>query len=169
MFRYVRQKYGIDTFVIDSMMKLDIAEDDYKAQKQFIEQLCDFKNEHNCHVHLIVHPRKGVDEGRTPGKLDVKGTGAITDLADNCFTVWRNKHKQEQIQKLQFAGQTPPEDLLNQVDALWICDKQRNGEWEGKIGLWFDPRSFQYLNCRHQKLIQYVQYSNFEQYLSGEK
>ena len=55
-----------------------------------MEQLCDFKHQHNCHIHIIVHPRKGADELQPPGKLDNKGTGAISDLADNCFTVWRN-------------------------------------------------------------------------------
>jgi twinkle protein len=33
VFLYARQRYNIDVFVIDSFMKLDIAEDDYKAQK----------------------------------------------------------------------------------------------------------------------------------------
>ncbi|QMT61829.1 hypothetical protein [Legionella sp. PC997] len=60
-----------------------------------MEQLCDFKNQHNCHIHLIAHPRKGADESQPSGKLDNKGTGAISDLADNCYTVWRNKLKEE--------------------------------------------------------------------------
>lgn len=141
-------------------MKLDIAEDDYKAQKTFLEKLCDFKNEYNCHVHLVVHPRKGVDETKSPGKLDTKGTGAITDLADNCFTVWRNKAKENAIQSAKSQGEQPDDELLNKFDALWICDKQRNGEWEGKIGLWFHPDSFQFLNHSSQKPVMYVNYSN---------
>jgi twinkle protein len=97
VFKYARQRYGVDVFVIDSFMKCGIAEDEYNSQKLFIEELCDFKNEHNCQVHLVVHPRKGVDESKIPGKLDMKGSGSITDLADNCFTVWRNKPKEEAI------------------------------------------------------------------------
>jgi twinkle protein len=159
VFRYARQRYGITTFVIDSFMKLDIAEDDYKAQKAFLEKLCDFKNEHNCHVHLVVHPRKGADESKLPGKLDTKGTGAITDLADNCFVVWRNKAKEAAVQSLLAQGKQPDENLKNQCDAIWICDKQRNGEWEGKIGLWFHAASFQYLNHQTQKPFQFVSYS----------
>jgi twinkle protein len=162
IFLYAHQRYGIDIFVIDSFMKLDIAEDDYKAQKAFIEQLCDFKNQYNCHVHLVVHPRKGADETQPPGKLDNKGTGAITDLADNCFSIWRNKKKEELI-RLRANGKTlSPEQLekLNESDCCWICDKQRNGDWEGKIGLWFDPSSFQYLNHEHQKPFRFVEYSN---------
>lgn len=93
VFEYARQRYGIDVFVIDSMLKCGIAEEDLNAQKAFVEQLCDFKHLHNGHIHLIVHPRKGIDETKIPGKLDMKGSGAISDLADNCFTVWRNKTK----------------------------------------------------------------------------
>lgn len=159
VFCYARQRYGITTFVIDSFMKLDIAEDDYKRQKLFLEKLCDFKNEYNCHVHLVIHPRKGADEASPPGKLDTKGTGSLTDLADNCFVVWRNKAKEMALQTLQIQGKKPDEELTNQCDALWICDKQRNGEWEGKIGLWFDPASFQYLNHVNQKPMQFVKYS----------
>lgn len=159
VFRYARQRYDIKTFVIDSFMKLDIAEDDYNGQKAFLEKLCDFKNEYNCHVHLVAHPRKGADETKHPGKLDTRGAGAITDLADNCFAVWRNKAKEEKIRILTAQGKQPDEELLREIDAVWICDKQRNGEWEGKIGLWFDPASFQYLNHASQKPTQFVNYS----------
>lgn len=159
VFRYARQRYGIKTFVIDSFMKLDIAEDDYNRQKAFLEKLCDFKNEYNCHVHLVAHPRKGADEARHPGKLDTRGTGAITDLADNCFAVWRNKDKEEKVRVLTAQGQQPDDELLNKPDAVLVCDKQRNGEWEGKILLWFDPASFQYLERISQKPTQFVNYS----------
>lgn len=161
VFRYARQRYGIDMFVIDSMMKLDIAEDDYKTQKSFIEQLCDFKNQHNCHVHLVVHPRKNFDESQAPGKLDNKGTGAITDLADNCFCIWRNK-KKERIKLLQKNGESLGNEQLKELssaDCLWICDKQRNGDWEGRLGFWFDLKSYQYLSAEHHKPIRYVDYA----------
>ncbi len=137
VFLYARQRYGITVFVIDSFMKLDIAEDDYKGQKAFLEKLCDFKNEFNCHIHLMVHPRKGVDEAKWRGKLDTKGTGAITDLADNCFVVWRNKAKEAAIHQAGSQHYPIPADIADKPDVLWICDKQRNGEEEGKFGLWF--------------------------------
>jgi twinkle protein len=159
VFRYARQRYGITNFVIDSFMKMELAEDDYKGQKAFLEKLCDFKNEYNCHVHLVIHPRKGADESKPPGKLDTKGTGSLTDLADNSFAVWRNKAKEASVQTLLMQGKQADAELLSQCDALWICDKQRNGEWEGKIGLWFHPGSFQYLNHASQKPVQFVNYS----------
>ncbi|WP_412756285.1 toprim domain-containing protein [Legionella bozemanae] len=162
VFLYAYQRYGIDVFVIDSLMKLDIAEDDYKTQKAFIEQLCDFKNQYNCHIHIVVHPRKGADESLLPGKLDNKGTGAISDLADNCFTVWRNKNK-EQIKQTQSSGFDLTEKELKKLedaDCLWRCDKQRNGDWEGKLGFWFDKVTLQYLSNPAHKPVRIVDYSS---------
>lgn len=161
VFLYARQRYGIDVFVIDSFMKCGIAEDDYKAQKAFVDKLCDFKNEHNCHIHLISHPRKGADENSPPGKMDIKGTGAVSDLADNCFTVWRNKSKEAAIQIAQMTGEIES-DLSEKYDALWICDKSRNGEWEGNVALWFDKKTFQYLENMHVKPKPFVHYSKFD-------
>lgn len=159
VFQYARQRYGIDVFVIDSLMKCGIGEEDYNAQKHFIDQLCDFKNTYDCHIHLVAHPRKGVDENNLPGKLDIKGSGAITDLADNCFGVFRNKLKEDEISKLD-KHIAPPENLLEKFDCLFACSKQRNGEWEGKIALWFNPDSFQYLETRLHKPIQMVSYTS---------
>lgn len=161
VFLYARQRYGIDMFVIDSLMKLDIAEDDYKAQKALIERLCDFKNQHECHIHIVVHPRKPPDESRPPGKLDNKGTGAISDLADNCFSVWRNKEK-ERLKQMQKSTALNAKELkkLAESDCLWGCDKQRNGDWEGRFGFWFDPASLQYLDKPNLKPTRVVEYSN---------
>lgn len=162
VFLYARQRYGIDVFVIDSFMKCGIDEEDFKAQKAFIEQLCDFKNQYGCHIHLVAHPRKSSDEMQIIGKLDVKGSGAITDLADNCFIVWRNKEKEE-LQQKQFNGKLlKPNELekLKESDCILRCDKQRNGEWEGKVALWFDRKSFQYLGSANAKVKAYVEYSS---------
>lgn len=164
IFQYAHQRYGIDVFVIDSLMKLDIVEDDYKLQKAIIEQLCDFKNQHNCQIHLVVHPRKTEDESKVPGKLDIKGTGAIADLADNCFSIWRNKSKEELV-KIQLNGAKLNETQLNTVnssDCRLYCNKQRNGDWEGALGFWFHPASLQYLSqpdCKPKRIVEYSKLS----------
>ncbi|CAE6946284.1 hypothetical protein R69608_05539 [Paraburkholderia nemoris] len=129
-FRYAAKRYRAMHFVVDSLMKCGIAEDDYKAQKAFVDRLCDFKNEFNAHVHLVAHARKGENEHQAPGKLDVKGTGAICDLADNVFTVWRNKRKE--------LTDAPDAD---EEDTRIYCNKQRATGYEGALRLWFDPAS----------------------------
>lgn len=168
VFKYCRQRYGVDIFVIDSMMKLDIAEDDYKGQKALMEKLCDFKNQYSCHIHIVVHPRKSMDETRVPGKLDNKGTGAISDLADNCVSIWRNKRKEEVLKHLEnekrkeenkdkeVVADEKQKAIIDKPDGFLTCDKQRNGEWEGSVGLWFDKASYQYLDGETGHAKRYV-------------
>ena len=136
--RYCAEQIKADHFVIDSLMKCGIAEDDYTGQKHFIDQLCAIGRDSGMHIHLVAHSRKAKDEYSPPGKMDVKGTGSITDQVDNVITVWRNKAKEKSLQE----GKTVKD---GEPDALLICDKQRNGEWEGQIKLWFDRNSMQYL------------------------
>lgn len=124
----------VDHVVIDSLMRLGVADDDYNGQKAVLDALCDLRNDHPVHVHLVMHSRKMADENSPPGKFDAKGSGTMTDLADNVVTVWRNKKKEGN-----------PEKFADEADALLICDKQRNGEWEGRVKLWFDKDSMQFL------------------------
>ncbi|HET6725055.1 MAG TPA: toprim domain-containing protein, partial [Gammaproteobacteria bacterium] len=163
VFTYARRRYGIRLFVVDSLLKCGIAEDDYNGQKLFVEALCDFKNEFDCHVLLVTHPRKGENEIHERGKMDVRGSGAITDLADNVTTIWRNKKKEKEIEDARIVGADVGEDTQKKPDALWIWDKQRNGEWEGKVALWWDQASFQYLGFQRQHARSYVGFSNSEQ------
>ena len=79
---------------IDSLMMTDVPEDGsgaITAQKEAIRKLCDFAKRNGCHVHLVAHPRKGQDETKAPGKLDVAGSSKITDGADNVFTVFSER------------------------------------------------------------------------------
>lgn len=126
--RYSADVIKANHFVVDSLMKCGIGEDDYNGQKHFLDQLCSIGRDTGMHIHLVAHSRKAKDELAPPGKMDVKGTGSITDQVDNVITVWRNKKKEQNRAT-----------FVEEPDCLLICDKQRNGEWEGNIGLWFNP------------------------------
>ena len=136
--RYCAKEKGITHFFIDSLMKCVSAEDDYNAQKMFVDELTAIARDHSVHIHLIHHIKKPNDENHKPTKYDFKGTGAITDQVDNVIAVWRNKVKEKKRESNALVSDAEP-------DALLICDKQRNGEWEGQIGLWFDRNSMQYV------------------------
>ena len=71
----------------------------------------------------------------------MKGSGAITDQVDNVIAVWRNKPKERKRDE----GLLTEEADVKEPDCLLICDKQRNGEWEGSIGLWFERDSQQFV------------------------
>ena len=141
--RYVAEVKGCKHFVLDSLLKCGIAEDDYTAQKMFVDRICTVARDTGMHIHFVAHSRKGKDENTPPGKMDVKGTGSITDQVDNVITWWRNKAKED-------AARTgkPMDD--GDPDAILVCDKQRNGEWEGKVGFWFEPASLQYVESQNR-------------------
>jgi twinkle protein len=152
VFEYAFRRHGIKQFVVDSLMKCGIAEDDYKGQKAFVERLCDFAARTGVHVYLIAHPRKGDDESRPVGKLDVKGTGAISDLAFNSFVIWRNKAKETILKScgngedVELPRGKTIEDIRKEPDTVLLIDKSRNVEGaEGKYFLWFDGPSLRYI------------------------
>ena len=84
-------------------------------QKEFVEKLCDLKNAIPIHIFLVVHPKKGRDEEEIPGKMDVAGSGGITNLADNLITIWRNKSRELAVRSQKQRKDTDPsfDDKLN--------------------------------------------------------
>ena len=140
--RYAIDKFQVNHFVVDNLMKVVAGEDNYNGQKDFVNGLCQIASSTGTHIHLVLHVKKGKNEYDVPGKFDIKGSGAITDLVDNVFVVWRNKEKE----KLTREGD---QTLAPAPDMLLMLEKQRNGETEGKYQFWFDPQSFQYLEGRH--------------------
>lgn len=147
--RYCADELKIQHVVVDSLMKCVRGEDDYNGQKDMLDLLTSIARDEGIHVHLVHHIRKGDDENRLPGKFDLKGSGSISDQADNVMVVWRNKKKQHDAQ----AGKAVDEDA---PDAMVICEKQRNGEWEGRIALWFHEASQQYIGANNARPMEYV-------------
>ena len=141
--RYAAEVKGCHHFILDSLLKCGIGEDDYTAQKMFVDRICTVARDTGMHIHLVAHSRKGKDEKTPPGKMDVKGTGSITDQVDNVITWWRNKAKED-------AARSGEELDDSQPDALLVCDKQRNGDWEGKVGFWFEPASLQFVESANR-------------------
>jgi AAA domain len=68
VFRYARRRYDVRLFVIDNLAKCGIDEDDYKSQKAFVDRLTDFAKDHDTHVILVAHMRKGQDENIPAGQ-----------------------------------------------------------------------------------------------------
>jgi twinkle protein len=134
--RFAAVEMRVQHFFLDSLMMVVKGEEDYDGQKDFVTECCAVARDTGLHIHLIHHVRKLRDESDIPGKFDAKGSGSITDQVDNVFTTWRNKRKEAESQ-LGKAKESDP-------DALLICDKQRHGEWEGRVMLWFDQASMSF-------------------------
>jgi twinkle protein len=139
MSRYCAIELKVKHIVIDSLMKCVTGEDDYNAQKSFVDELTALARDHNIHIHLVHHIRKLGSEEIQPSKTDIKGSGAIADQVDNVLLMWRNKKKEHDIQNGQIPDHKKP-------DALLMCEKQRNGEAEEWYSLWFNRDSQQFVD-----------------------
>jgi len=138
MARYCAVELGIKHVFIDSLMKCVAGEDDYNAQKHFVDELTAVARDHQIHIHLIHHIRKLQNEEIQPNKNDIKGSGAIADQVDNVLLMWRNKKKEHELN----AGKT---NKISEPDAMLMCEKQRNGESEDWFNLWYHRDSQQFI------------------------
>ena len=135
--RYSAMELGVQHIFIDSLMKCVSGEDDYNAQKAFVDELTSLARDHNVHIHLIHHIRKLQSEEIKPNKNDIKGSGSISDQVDNVLMVWRNKKKEHDAQSGTVDPMIP--------DAYLMCEKQRNGEAEDWYSLWYHKDSQQFV------------------------
>jgi twinkle protein len=145
---YASKVLGCKHIMVDSLTKCGIDSADYKAEKKFIDKLQWVAKTFDVHIHLVAHVRKPHTGGEEfiPDKFSVRGAGELTDLVDNVFICWRNKAKEALIEKQNAGRMLSPEEVskLDFPDQLLSVCKQRHGEWEGRIGLWFDPNSLQF-------------------------
>lgn len=139
MARYCAKELGITHIVIDNIAKCVQGEDDYNGQKSFVDECTALARDNQIHVHLVHHTRKPANESHVPDKYDNKGSGAITDLVDNIMMIWRNKAKED-----DHKAKGALSNKRTEHDAAVLCRKQRNGEDEPTINLWFDRDSQQY-------------------------
>ena len=135
--RYSGMELDCGHIFIDSLMKCVAGEDDYNAQKYFVDELTALARDHNVHIHLVHHIRKLANEEVKPSKSDLKGSGSISDQVDNVLLVWRNKKKEHDAQLGQVDPMIP--------DAMMMCEKQRNGEAEDWYSFWYHKDSQQFM------------------------
>lgn len=139
MVRYCAKELKCGHVFIDNLAKVVKGEDDYNGQKDFVDELCALARDNAIHVHLVHHLKKPANENHIPDKHDSKGSGSVTDQPDNILLVWRNKAKEDDVK----AGKRASPKLV-EPDAYVLCRKQRNGDDEPTIALWFDRDSKQF-------------------------
>lgn len=151
VFQYVAKKYGVQHFVLDSLMMLtDIGGEEYDKQKAVCLRLKKFANDYKVHMHLVAHSKKPDSkhdpDKYPPKKFDISGSGNISNVADNVICVWRNKEKEVQIASaydLDRAGLGADADAIRakyaaKEDARFIIQKNRETGEEVTRRLWFD-------------------------------
>lgn len=89
--RVLAKEHGVRHAVIDSLMCLDVANDDYERQRQFANTLCTTARAAGVHIHLVVHPRKLVSAHQEVDLNDVAGARELGGKVDNVLFVRRSK------------------------------------------------------------------------------
>ncbi len=92
------RKHGVKNFVIDNLMMIDLECNEYERytkQRDFVKDLIKFARKFNCVIHLVAHPRKTETIQRL-SKLDVAGSGDITNLAHYVISIHRVSPKEKE-------------------------------------------------------------------------
>jgi twinkle protein len=119
-------------------MKISINDsDEYNEQKRFVSRLTDFVKVHDCHIHLVAHPRKAASDTDEPGKVDIKGTSHITDLAHNVVVLYRptDDQKANSIKKGKVAA-----------DMVLFVKKNREFGVEGAVMFKFNEQTKKFIS-----------------------
>ena len=131
VFKHTRRRYGVGFFIVDNLTAVDVALDDYEGQRNFMQNLVNFAKTQDAHVLCVAHQRKpGI--GEASNRYSIKGSGALSDLADNVIIWERNKAKEKAERDRDGSYD------FNKPDALMSVDKQRETGVEPDFGLYFD-------------------------------
>lgn len=142
IFGYAQAKYGCDQFVIDSLMRLGIASDDYDGQADAVSGMVDWAVEKNAHLHLVAHARKRSHGSGAPETEDVKGAMEVGANAANIIIIWRNR----KIEQSEGDPRERPE-FTEEPGVKVNIAKQRNGDFEDALKLYFSRRTYQYFSA----------------------
>lgn len=93
-YKYAARRYGVCHFFTDNLMMIDIREDDYTGQSEFVKRLQrELVMECNIHHHLVCHSRKGQTDKETGrDKVSIKGPQEIPNIHDNGIMVIKEEN-----------------------------------------------------------------------------
>ena len=101
--------------------------------------------------------RKGENEHKMPDKMDIKGSGEISDLADYAFTIWKRLKKQEKLR-----DNPDDEEWLRKSDGALNYIKNRYDPEHPSIPLWFSGKPFSFKQGRRAPVPQLIEPSSKE-------
>ena len=134
-------KFGCSHIIIDNLMRVcpEYGDRANEAQKNFVQDLIALAKRFDVHIWLVHHVRKGQSETDEINKFSIRGAAAITDNADNVLLLCRNLAKEKKQEKFYRR-----EVDVSEADSVLVVAKQRNGDWQGRIPLWFDRASYRF-------------------------
>jgi twinkle protein len=87
--RYAKEVHDVDFVLVDSLMTLAMASDDWNGQKDIVCSLANCARNLDLHVMLVTHARKGNSIKDRLDKWSVAGSADITNRADNVIILGR--------------------------------------------------------------------------------
>lgn len=132
VFEYAARRYDCKIFLVDNLMTMigGVGDDYYRRQSEFIKSMTQFVKKFDTHAHIVAHPKKV--KGRVT-KMDVSGTGDITNLADNVFSLHRITPEERNEKEFR--------DFSDSDAILDIFKNRFSGRQEISIGMKFSPPS----------------------------
>lgn len=103
---YAYQRHGCRQFVLDSLMQFEgldgEGQDQWTAQRDFMQQLDTFAKTNRVHIHLVAHSRKPDKGGEAtiPRRYNIMGSSYISNKPSNVIVVWRNRKKQDALEEI---------------------------------------------------------------------
>jgi hypothetical protein len=151
-FRYAAQNADYNCFIVDSVMRIGIPDDDWAQQGIAGSQFAQFAQASKSHVFLVIHENKS--EGPMKGRI--RGSKQWVDNANNVVRIEINQKKQGQLDDLEekyrikaISAEKHHEEqqrLLDTWDSKFFLMKQRwmGSQQNGTKALWFDRNSLQF-------------------------
>lgn len=137
--RVLAREKGVRHAIIDSLMCLDVASNDFEAQRTFAGALARTCHSSGVHVHLVAHPRKPQQSGQRLDLSEVAGSADLGRKADNVLFVKRDFDTETQTiagdatrMKIQVAKQRYGTAFIGEIDG-WFSRKFRQfvmSEWQ---------------------------------------
>lgn len=133
-FVHAHKRYGVDTFVIDNVMTMQIDRGDNTAQAEAADLLRVFVSKYPVHLHIVAHPRKPPENTNKPPAIsEIRGASEWADMVFNVVTVWRDTAKAERLAEMDSSDFTEEDQktFFNSTPCgKIITRKQRaTGEW----------------------------------------
>jgi len=158
-FRYAARKMGATLFILDSVMRIGIPDDDYAQQGIAAAHFAQFCKECGAHLFFVVHENKG----SAAGKNRIRGSKLWTANADNVLRIEINAEKEQKASESRLKLREEKSQHAPDEEAVRKYDDQlarRTKEWDSHLVLqkqrypgsrqnashfmWFDHESFQF-------------------------
>jgi twinkle protein len=140
------KQLGIDEFVIDNIMTLEVDRQDNTAQAAVADKFRVFAAQYPVHIHLVAHPRKppANEASKPPSIADIMGASEWSAMAHNVICIWRDVAKAQRIAEMLDEQMDPAEifaydESLPDGKAFWR--KQRDSGDLPMVSYRFDKKT----------------------------